>query len=245
MTGRGDGFLSRWSRRKVAAQGPAPDPMPDPMPATAPDGVADTPSEPDRDLRSVDGAADDPPVDDPVDDAYVAALPPVDSITASTDLRPFLRNGVPKALRNAALRRMWMADPVIRDHLDVARDYFWDWNAPGGVPGGGGTLAADAVARMVRDVIGVPAADPPSESAPEDASADPVPDQPTAPDTPAAAPPKADIGTVAGVPVPHDPVPHDHPVRQDRQRAAAPAQSLPSGTAAATQTRRHGGATPT
>ncbi|MDO9526890.1 MAG: DUF3306 domain-containing protein [Gemmobacter sp.] len=141
MTGPDSGFLSRWSRRKIAAHDPAADAVEGPV-------VADIP-EPDSALHPGDAEV-------VVDEAYISALAPVESITADTDLLPFLRKGVPQALRNAAMRRMWLADPLIRDHLDVARDYFWDWNAPGGVPGGGGSLSVDAVAQMMRDVIDGP-----------------------------------------------------------------------------------------
>jgi hypothetical protein len=44
---------------------------------------------------------------------------------------------VPQILRNAAMRRMWVLDPAIRDYVDPALDYAYDWNIPGGVPGNG------------------------------------------------------------------------------------------------------------
>ena len=43
---------------------------------------------------------------------------------------------MPEALRNAALRKIWALDPAIRDYRSEALDYAYDWNAPGGVPGG-------------------------------------------------------------------------------------------------------------
>lgn len=135
------GFLDRWSRRKRdAAQAVE-------APATQPE-----PSEPDADEAAVD-------------EEFIANLPALDDITADTDLTPFVRRGVPQALRNAALRKVWAADPAIRDHVDVALDYAWDWNAPGGIPGGGGTLTADGVTKMVRDLIGKTEAAAPTEQA--------------------------------------------------------------------------------
>ena len=49
---------------------------------------------------------------------------------------------------------MWLATPGVRDYSDPAVDYAWDWNAPGGVPGGGGVLSEQGVAKMVKDLIG-------------------------------------------------------------------------------------------
>ena len=206
--GQDDGFLSRWSRRKAAVQErEAP-----PEPEVPPEG------------QTVQEA----PPEDQVDEAYIAALPPLDSITAATDLAPFLRKGVPALLRNAALRRMWTADPLIRDHLDVARDYFWDWNAPGGVPGGGGSLSPDAVARMARAVSGAP--DPAPQDAP-DAPPDPIPDAPAplaAADPEAAAP-----DSTAPALQPDDEPGPSAPLRH----AAAPVPEIPP-------RKRHGGAVP-
>lgn len=128
--GDDDGFLGRWSRRKRDAARP----------------VETSEAEPEPLAPAEDEAMADPDL--------IASLPALDEISADTDLAPFVRRGVPQALRNAALRKVWAADPAIRDHVDVAVDYAWDWNAPGGVPGGGGALTPDGVAKMVRDLIG-------------------------------------------------------------------------------------------
>lgn len=91
------------------------------------------------------------PVDDP---ELIAALPSLDDITADFDMTPFLAKGVPAHLKNAALRKLWRASPAVRDYFDPAVDYAWDWNAPGGVPGGGGVLSEQSIAKMVKDLIG-------------------------------------------------------------------------------------------
>jgi hypothetical protein len=52
----------------------------------------------------------------------LALLPEVDAIDAATDLRPFLRAGVPKAQRDAALRRGWLVDPAILNHRSLEMD---------------------------------------------------------------------------------------------------------------------------
>lgn len=143
-----DGFLSAWSRRKLAARrAQAEDRADHDEPeAIDPHAAADEPL-----------VAQDPPSaphDDEVDDDFIASLPSIDDITAHTELAPFMRRGVPLALRNSALRKVWMLNPLIRDHVDPALDYAWDWNAPGGVPGGGGTLTGDGVAQMVKKLLG-------------------------------------------------------------------------------------------
>jgi hypothetical protein len=65
-----------------------------------------------------------------------ASLPPIESISAETDIRAFLAPGVPPELARAALRRAWAADPKIRDFVGLA-DYDWDFNAPGSMAGFG------------------------------------------------------------------------------------------------------------
>jgi hypothetical protein len=69
-----------------------------------------------------------PPAFDPT------SLPPVESIVASTDIRPFLRSGVPEELTRAALRGAWVADPAIRDFIGIAENQ-WDFNDPTAIPG--------------------------------------------------------------------------------------------------------------
>jgi hypothetical protein len=134
--GSGDGFLSRWSRRKRAAPSEA-------------EPAEESPPQDDTAVALPEDVARDM-AEDVADEAYIAALPRIEEIVKGTDIRGFLKRGVPEALRNAALRRAWSADPAIRDYLDVAVDYAWDFNAPGGVPGGGGVLKPERVAEMLR-----------------------------------------------------------------------------------------------
>jgi hypothetical protein len=94
----------------------------------------------------------------PVSRDAAAGLPAIDTLTADSDVTGFLRPGVPDALRNAALRRIWTLDPAIRDFAGHARDYDYDWNRPGGVPGSG-PLEPAQVAVLVRQLFGEP---PPS-----------------------------------------------------------------------------------
>ena len=142
-------FLSRWSRRKRAV---AAEPLPD----------APGPPEVEAATPAVDAAPS--PTQEPGDAAVlseaelspgqIAALPSVEDLTAETDISVFLRKGVPEPLRRAALRRMWVLDPKIRDFVCEAREYAYDWNTPGGVPGNGTLPASDEIARMAARIVG-------------------------------------------------------------------------------------------
>jgi hypothetical protein len=83
----------------------------------------------------------------------ISGLPRIEDLTPETDLTQFLGKGVPAALRNAALRRAWALDPMIRDHVGEARDYAYDWNVAGGVPGSG-PIAEQDIAGLLRRVVG-------------------------------------------------------------------------------------------
>jgi hypothetical protein len=89
------------------------------------------------------GAADlsTAPVFDP------ASLPPIESITALSDIRPFLQACVPAELRQAALRSAWAADPAIRDFIGIAENQ-WDFNDPAGIPGFGVVKLEDYAQRL-------------------------------------------------------------------------------------------------
>ena len=65
-----------------------------------------------------------------------ASLPSIDSIAAGTDIRIFLRSGVPAELTEAALRRAWVSDPTIRDFIGIAENQ-WDFTNPTTIPGFG------------------------------------------------------------------------------------------------------------
>ena len=84
-----------------------------------------------------------PPTEFPID---AANLPPIESIGAASDIRPFLALGVPADLARAALRRAWSTDPAIRDFIGLSENS-WDFNAPDGVPGFG-SLTTQRLARM-------------------------------------------------------------------------------------------------
>jgi hypothetical protein len=128
----GKSFLSRWSQRKQEAKQPDRDaPAADAEGPTGP--VAESVTEPEFDLSS---------------------LPKLEDLTPTTDITAFLRKGVPESLRNAALRKAWALDPAIRNYVNPALDYAYDWNTPGGVPGSSEIGAGMDVARLVSQIMG-------------------------------------------------------------------------------------------
>jgi hypothetical protein len=131
-----ENFLQRWSRRKNLARTPVRkagetpvqvDARPGPTPGTAP------------------GEAAGPAFD-------LASLPPVESITAASDVRAFLAPGVPGEIARAALRRAWVTDPAIRDFVGLAENQ-WDFTKPDGVPGFGVLDLTPELRRMVADLF--------------------------------------------------------------------------------------------
>jgi hypothetical protein len=153
----GEGFLARWARRKRES-GEAADAEP---PADAPADAAAEAAEGPR-------APELPTID-------LSALPPIDEITAATDIRPFLAPGVPAELTRAALRRAWLADPQIRDFVGIAENQ-WDFTDPNAIPGFGTLGPLDDIAKLVARVVGgmddaaglaAPAASAAQKSSPE------------------------------------------------------------------------------
>lgn len=163
-----EGFLTRWSRRKEAARRSEDAPAPVNVPAEAPEEVAAPAAEAEAQVAA--SPEEDAPV--PLEE-----LPPIESIGPETDLTPWLKRNVPLAWRQAALRRLWVSDPGIRDFVGLA-DYDWDWNTPGGMPGYGPLEIGEAVRkRLLAAVEGAP---PPAgeERVQQDrASADPPADE--------------------------------------------------------------------
>ena len=120
MSERDEDVLARWSRRKRAARrGEVRDPKQEAPATGAPAAEPDA----DRPLAGAGAAAE-----------AAEPLPSLDDITADGDLSAFLRDGVPTALKNAAMRKMWSLDPAIRDHVGLA-EYAWDFNQPGAMRG--------------------------------------------------------------------------------------------------------------
>jgi hypothetical protein len=165
-------FLARWSQRKHEAKQPEPK-------QDAPAATSEVPSEPIAEVEA------EPEFD-------LSTLPKLEELTETTDITEFLRKGVPEHLRNAALRKSWALDPAIRNYVNPALEYAYDWNTPGGVPGNSELGAGIDVARMVSQIMGsgpaespIPADGPAIEqegvsasSAKADLSAEPSQDPP-------------------------------------------------------------------
>src|SRR5713101_3933237 len=129
-------FLARWSRRKREAKAA--------VDAAPPIEPAETPN------PAPSAAAGNPP-DAEVD---LASLPPIESITAATDITAFLRKGIPLELSRAALRRAWAADPAIRDFVGLAENA-WDFNDPNAMPGFGPLDCSEAqLGELVDRIVG-------------------------------------------------------------------------------------------
>jgi hypothetical protein len=112
-------FLSRWSRRKVAAREGRPLEEP-------PAREADPPPEPAGELPIASGAP--APEGEPPQE-----LPPVESLRGlASDYRDFMRANVDPALKRAALRKLF-ADPHfnVMDGLDI---YIDDYSIPDPIP---------------------------------------------------------------------------------------------------------------
>jgi hypothetical protein len=154
MSEEGEGFLSRWSRRKRAVlEGRAPEEAAPPTPLEAtPEAL--------------------PPAE-PEDEFDPASLPSIESLTVESDFKAFLHRKVPLDLRSAALRRAWSLDPAIRDFIGPAV-YAWDYNAPDGVPGFALELGGDAM-KLLSHALGLDAPTPKPDSVePEATSAEPA-----------------------------------------------------------------------
>jgi hypothetical protein len=154
-------FLARWSRRKREAQ------------AGNDAAVPARPTEPQSPAAPLRTAED--PASAEVD---LSNLPPIESITAATDVTAFLRQGIPPELSRAALRRAWASDPTIRDFVGLAENA-WDFNDPHAMPGFGPLDYSDEqlgalVDRIVGGVRG--AADSLTTAIPEQKDASPSAD---------------------------------------------------------------------
>lgn len=129
MTAPGN-FVSRWSRLKRRAAKDR-----DTAPARSAPSAED-----------VSTAAPTPSFDP-------ASLPPIESITIDTDIRAFLQSGVPTELAQAALRRVWVSDPAIRNFIGIAENQ-WDFTDPNAIPGFGPLRETDDVSGVVAQALG-------------------------------------------------------------------------------------------
>lgn len=98
------GFISRWSRLKRE--------------------VADTQTAADQDRATTDPITDGEEVEDAefIANREAAEAVDLDTLDFSSDFSVFMKNGVPLALKNRALRKLWDANPVLAN-LDGLNDY--------------------------------------------------------------------------------------------------------------------------
>jgi hypothetical protein len=214
-----DNFLNRWSRRKQEA-GERKDKDKDKDEA----GKAPADSPPESEAGASVPAPDAPPT--PKFD--LESLPPIESINADTDITAFMQAGVPEALKRAALRRVWTADPAIRDFVGL-NENFWDAAGPDGIAGFGDLDPNFDVKRMLSELFG----EVPRQDASSDADAGRVANSsalPVSNQSEAAGIPPSDVASVADL-------------SQRNENAAAqtePTDSVPEKKLA----RRHGRAMP-
>jgi hypothetical protein len=125
MSAGRDNVFARWSRLKQAARyGSTAGPQNDQL---SPDEVA-APADTGEQLA--------PAIVEPETAEPAEPLPRIEDLTAQSDLSAFLRKGVPRMLKRAALRKMWSLDPAIRDYIGPS-EYAWDFNKPGSMAGFG------------------------------------------------------------------------------------------------------------
>ena len=163
-----ENFLTRWSRRKLELAD-------ENAPADQPEAADIAPAEGGNADKPVAVRAPEPNAS-PAPEFDLTKLPTIESIGANSDIRAFLQAGVPSALRNAALRRAWVADPAIRDFVGLAENA-WDFTAPGGAPGFGELDPHYDIKKLVAEIFRE--AEPETKSPADSTMPAPALEQPT------------------------------------------------------------------
>jgi hypothetical protein len=180
-TGGGDtgDFLGRWSRRKRANE---PDPADEAEVEAALEAVGEPAEDPDRTDEEV---------------LSELGLPEPDTMKAGDDFSAFMSRAVPRRLRERALRRLWVSDPVLAN-LDGLVDYADDYTGAGTVPGK--IKTAYKVGRGFLDDVTKIAGEPDGDAAPP--AAEITDTEPGAEDSKAATAEQVDVADVAAEPEP-------------------------------------------
>lgn len=120
-----EGFLNRWSRRKLADKDrPEPPAEPDAEAASGPEGAETRAAANDQDSAERERH--------PAEDIDIEAL------NADSDFKIFLEAGVPAAVKRMALRKLWTTNPVyhtrdlLNDDFDLADVKKWGIGPVGG-----------------------------------------------------------------------------------------------------------------
>ena len=163
-----DNFIARWSRLKRQTAKPKEEAGGEPAAAPEAEGILGTTEAARAEPYTERAASAEPEFD-------LSSLPPIEEITAGTDIRAFLQSGVPAELTKAALRRAWTADPAIRDFIGLAENQ-WDFTNPSSIPGFGPLGPGDDVRQLVAGAMGrleqlTAAAEPSASSALQQADA--------------------------------------------------------------------------
>ncbi|HEY6700773.1 MAG TPA: DUF3306 domain-containing protein [Pseudolabrys sp.] len=135
-----ENFISRWSRRKREAADEAA------QPEKADPAQIDASEEPGPGSQTSTASSSK--------EFNVSSLPPIETIGAGTDITAFMQPGVPGALRHAALRRVWAADPAIRNFVGLNENYWNDAAGAAAAPGFGDLDPGVDVKRMVSELFG-------------------------------------------------------------------------------------------
>ena len=110
----GEGFVARWSRRKIEEKEP----------------LKDTKSEVSKLEESAPLDADSTRDEGDEEKTNVDDLPDVETLNESSDYKPFLKDGVPEKLKRMALRKLWKSNPAF-GFIDGLDDYDEDYSAIG------------------------------------------------------------------------------------------------------------------
>src|SRR5215813_7393988 len=147
-----ENFIARWSRRKREAADDAEATKSSAAPDAAAEGAHPSEDQSDTALGRSDACRSPEAEFDPT------KLPPIETITAETDITAFLAPSVPPELTRAALRRAWAADPKIRDFIGLSENS-WDFNAPGAMTGFGPLEMTDELRQQIARMVGRSLAD--------------------------------------------------------------------------------------
>lgn len=240
MSGDGEGFLSRWSRRKAQARAgivpteppaaQAGTPADDRRPAAEqrPGAVhAASPPPPSSAGMAVRGEAGpaagpqdrtEPPsqAPAPAEAEPLPTLQDVQRLTPQDDFRPFVRPQVAPEVRNAALRKLFLSDPHFNqmDGLDV---YIDDYSKPDPLPA---ALARRMVAAQFMRLFDEPPPEPSGGGTPAEAATAPAGEAATVADAQA-----NEVGEGA----PSDTAsPREAPAAMPRDENAAPCEAVAS-----------------
>lgn len=235
MSGGNEGPFARWSRRKLATR---------PNDAPAANEKKHAPSQSGEEIEAgapaPQSASPEATASADVESVELSEpLPRIEDLTAESDLAAFLREGVPLALKIAAMRKMWSLNPAIRDYVGPA-EYAWDFNQPGSMAGFGPLETKETVVSFLSKTVRA------TETGADEAATGPQ------------APPAANAGPYPDMPQNGDadaeaevPPPAAEPVRSDQESPQSSDAAQGSEDARATEAtnrpvtvQRHGSALP-